>query len=234
MSETQDISSPLSSHLEELRLHLMQPFISTIIIILLALPFSSLIIDYLLNITNIEMTNLTTYTPTEFLRLKLYLSLITSVVISYPLWIRGIYNFSSPALTDKEKRAFQIGSSVGFSLFIIGGILGLYYLTPFIFEILLTNDNITVAKLSIYSTIKLLISISLFSGLLLSLPLVTVFLIEHSHSKIQLRKYLYILILALVILGTPEPSMIINLIFLIFFGVIMELTMLFSGDVNAN
>ena len=212
----------------------MQPFISTIIIILLALPFSSLIIDYLLNITNIEMTNLTTYTPTEFLRLKLYLSLITSVVISYPLWIRGIYNFSSPALTDKEKRAFQIGSSVGFSLFIIGGILGLYYLTPFIFEILLTNDNITVAKLSIYSTIKLLISISLFSGLLLSLPLVTVFLIEHSHSKIQLRKYLYILILALVILGTPEPSMIINLIFLIFFGVIMELTMLFSGDVNAN
>ena len=60
------------------------------------------------------------------------------------------------------------------------------------------------------------------------------FLIEHSHSKIQLRKYLYILILALIVLGTPEPSMIINLIFLIFFGVIMELTMFFSGGVNAN
>ena len=212
----------------------MQPFISTIIIILLALPFSSLIIDYLLNVTNLEITNLTTYTPTEFLRLKLYLSLIVSIVISYPLWIIGIYNFSSPALTDKEKKTFQIGSSVGFILFILGSILGLYYLTPFIFEILLNNDNITVAKLSIYSTIKLLISISLFSGILLSLPLATVFLIERSDSKIQLRKYLYILILALIVLGTPEPSMIINLIFLIFFGVIMELTMFFSGGVNAN
>ena len=212
----------------------MQPFISTIIIILLALPFSSLIIDYLLNVTNLEITNLTTYTPTEFLRLKLYLSLIVSIVISYPLWIIGIYNFSSPALTDKEKKTFQIGSSVGFILFIIGSILGLYYLTPFIFEILLNNDNVTVAKLSIYSTIKLLISISLFSGILLSLPLATMFLIEHMHSKIQLRKYLYILILALIVLGTPEPSMIINLIFLIFFGVIMELTMFFSGGVNAN
>lgn len=212
----------------------MQPFISTIIIILLALPFSSLIIDYLLNVTNLEITNLTTYTPTEFLRLKLYLSLIVSIVISYPLWIIGIYNFSSPALTDKEKKTFQIGSSVGFILFILGSILGLYYLTPFIFEILLNNDNITVAKLSIYSTIKLLISISLFSGILLSLPLATMFLIEHSDNKIQLRKYLYILILALIVLGTPEPSMIINLIFLIFFGVIMELTMFFSGGVNAN
>ena len=212
----------------------MQPFISTIIIILLALPFSSLIIDYLLNVTNLEITSLTTYTPTEFLRLKLYLSLIVSIVISYPLWIIGIYNFSSPALTDKEKKTFQIGSSVGFILFILGSILGLYYLTPFIFEILLNNDNITVAKLSIYSTIKLLISISLFSGILLSLPLATMFLIEHSDNKIQLRKYLYILILALIVLGTPEPSMIINLIFLIFFGVIMELTMFFSGGVNAN
>ena len=212
----------------------MQPFISTIIIILLALPFSSLIIDYLLNVTNLEITNLTTYTPTEFLRLKLYLSLIVSIVISYPLWIIGIYNFSSPALTDKEKKTFQISSSVGFTLFILGSMLGLYYLTPFIFEILLNNDNITVAKLSIYSTIKLLISISLFSGILLSLPLATMFLIEHSDNKIQLRKYLYILILALIVLGTPEPSMIINLIFLIFFGLIMELTMFFSGGINAN
>ena len=212
----------------------MQPFISTIIIILLALPFSSLIIDYLLNVTNLEITNLTTYTPTEFLRLKLYLSLIVSIVISYPLWIIGIYNFSSPALTDKEKKTFKISSSVGFTLFILGSMLGLYYLTPFIFEILLNNDNITIAKLSVYSTIKLLISISLFSGILLSLQLATMFLIEHSDNKIQLRKYLYILILALIVLGTPEPSMIINLIFLIFFGVIMELTMFFSGGVNAN
>ena len=212
----------------------MLPFISTIILILLSLPYSSLIIDYLLNITNIEITNLTTYTPTEFLRLKLYLSLITSIIISYPLWIRGIYNFSSPALTDKEKEAFQLAYSAGFLLFIIGSILGLYYLTPFIFEILLSNDNITVAKLSIYSTIKLLVSISFFSGILLSLPLIIMFLTQHSESKIQLKKYLYILILALIILGTPDPSMIINLIFLILFGIIMEITMIFLGDANEN
>jgi len=212
----------------------MLPFISTIILILLSLPYSSLIIDYLLNITNIEITNLTTYTPTEFLRLKLYLSLITSIIISYPLWIRGIYNFSSPALTDKEKEAFQLAYSAGFLLFIIGSILGLYYLTPFIFEILLSNDNITVAKLSIYSTIKLLVSISFFSGILLSLPLIILFLTQHSESKIQLKKYLYILILALIILGTPDPSMIINLIFLILFGIIMEITMIFLGDANEN
>ena len=202
---------------------------SSIFLILLLLPFSKSIVDNLLNIGNIEITNLTAYSPTEFLRLKLYLSLIGSLLISYPLWVRGIYNFSSPALTIKEKRGFQICFSIGFILFILGSILGLYYLAPIIFEVLLMNDNMTIAKLSIYETIKLLISISLFSGILLSLPLLTLFLTEYSNSKTQLRKYLYILIIAIIILGTPEPSMIINLIFLILFSLIIEITLVFGG-----
>lgn len=202
---------------------------SSIFLILLLLPFSKSIVDNLLNIGNIEITNLTAYSPTEFLRLKLYLSLIGSLLISYPLWVRGIYNFSSPALTIKEKRGFQICFSIGFILFILGSILGLYYLAPIIFEVLLMNDNVTIAKLSIYETIKLLISISLFSGILLSLPLLTLFLTEYSNSKTQLRKYLYILIIAIIILGTPEPSMIINLMFLILFSLIIEITLVFGG-----
>jgi len=203
---------------------------STIFLILLLLPFSKSIVDNLLTIGNIEITNLTTYSPTEFLRLKLYLSLIGSLLISYPLWLRGIYNFSSPALTIKEKRGFQICFSIGFILFILGSILGLYYLAPIIFEVLLMNDNMTIPKLSIYETIKLLISISLFSGVLLSLPLLTLFLTEYSSSKTQLRKYLYILIIAIIILGTPEPSMIINLIFLVLFSIIIEIILIFGGE----
>ena len=203
---------------------------STIFLILLLLPFSKSIVNNLLTIGNIEITNLTAYSPTEFLRLKLYLSLIGSLLISYPLWLRGIYNFSSPALTIKEKRGFQVCFSIGFILFILGSILGLYYLAPIIFEVLLKNDNVTIAKLSIYETIKLLISISLFSGVLLSLPLLTIFLTEYSSSKAQLRKYLYILIIAIIILGTPEPSMIINLIFLVLFALIIEITLVFGGN----
>jgi len=207
----------------------MQPFVTTIFLILLLLPFSKSIVDNLLAIGNIDISSLATYSPTEFLRLKLYLSLIGSLLISYPLWLRGIYNFSSPALTIKEKRGFQVCFSIGFILFILGAILGLYYLAPIIFEILLTNDNLTIAKLSIYETIKLLISISLFSGVLLSLPLLTLFLTEYSNNKTQLRKYLYILIIAIIILGTPEPSMIINLIFLVLFSLIIEITLVFGG-----
>ena len=87
----------------------------------------------------------------------------------------------------------------------------------------------TIARLSIYETIKVLIAISLFSGVLLSLPLLTLFLTEYSNNKTQLRKYLYILIIAIIILGTPEPSMIINLIFLVLFSLIIEITLVFGG-----
>lgn len=193
------------------------------------MPFSKIIIDNLLSIASIDITDLTTYSPTEFLRLKLYLSLVGSLIISYPLWLRGIYNFSSPALTNKEKKGFQTCFSMGFVIFITGAFLGLYYVAPIIFEVLLVNDNVTIAKLSIYETITLLISISLFSGILLSLPLLTLFLTDYSSSKIQLRKYLYALIVAIVILGTPDPSMIINIIFLVLFAIIIEITLVFGG-----
>ena len=52
--------------------------------------------------------------------------------------------------------------------------------------------------------------------------------------KEKLKKYIYILIILVIALGTPEPSMIINLIFLIFFAVVMEITLLFTGAKNAN
>ena len=118
---------------------------------------------------------------------------------------------------------------MGFIIFITGAFLGLYYVAPIIFEVLLANDNVTIAKLSIYETITLLISISLFSGILLSLPLLTLFLTDYSSSKLQLRKYLYALIVAIVILGTPDPSMIINFIFLVLFSIIIEMTLVFGG-----
>ena len=80
---------------------------------------------------------MTTYSPAEFIRLKLYLSLIGSILLSLPLWYRGIYNFSSPGLTSKEKRGMIICLLLGTILFLVGSLLGLFYLAPYLFDILL-------------------------------------------------------------------------------------------------
>ncbi|RZD34151.1 MAG: hypothetical protein CXT75_10385 [Methanobacteriota archaeon] len=230
MSETSDISRPLSRHLEELRTHLMFPFISTIALMLVLFPLTAQMLINLLNIIEINLENTTTYSPTEFLRLKIYLSLIGSILLSHPLWYRGIYNFSSPGLTPKEKRGMIICLLLGTILFLVGNLLGLFYLAPYLLDILLDENSLVIAKLSVYQTAKLLVSISIFSGILVSLPLLILLASEYTESKKSLKKYIYILIGFLIILGTPEPSLIINLIFLILFAAIMELTLVVVGD----
>ena len=204
------------------------------LLILLIFPFAKEIIENIVNLVPLEMEDMATFSPTEFIRLKLYLSFIGSIVISHPLWYKGFYNFSRPGLNENERKILIVCFTLGPILFIAGAISGLLYVAPFLIDILLEENDLIIAKLSIYQSIKLLVSISLFSGILLSLPLLILLISGYLENKKSIKKYIYILIILIVMLGTPEPSMIINVIFLIFFASIMEITLLFVGAANAN
>ena len=125
------------------------------------MPFSIQLIENLLVIAELSLDDMATYSPTELLKLKIYLSLIGSMILTFPLWIRGFYNFSSSGLTVKERRGTMVSFSIGSTLFVAGSLVGLFYVAPNVMELLLT-DEIVVAKLSVYETTKLVISISLF------------------------------------------------------------------------
>jgi len=204
------------------------------ILIILLFPFTKEMLNSLVNLVPLEIENMATFSPTEFIRLKLYLSFIGSILISHPLWYKGFYNFSKPGLNENERKVLVVCFTLGPFLFLVGAISGLLYVAPFLLDILLEENELIIAKLSIYQSIKLLVSISLFSGILLSLPLLILMISGYLEGKKSIRKYIYILIILIVMLGTPEPSMIINLIFLIFFASIMEITLLFIGEPNAN
>ena len=204
------------------------------LLIVVSFPFASEMVKYLIEITPIKIEDMTVFSPTEFIRLKIYLSLILAILISHPLWYRGFYNFSESGLTEKEKKAIVVSFSLGSFLFLIGGLIGLQYLSPYLIEILLEEEGVISANLSIYQSIKLLVTISLFSGILTSLPILILLVSDYLPNKKTLKKYIYILIILVIALGTPEPSMIINLIFLIFFAAVMEVTLLFTGMENAN
>ena len=221
----------MSSHLEDLRSHLLPPFICNMVLLALLVPFSIQLIENLLVITELSLDDMATYSPTEFLKLKIYLSLLGSLVLTFPLWVRGFYNFSSPGLTIKERRGAMISFSIGSTLFVAGSLVGLFYISPSVMELLLT-DEIVVAKLSVYETTKLVVSISLFCGILMSLPILTLFAIDYTEKSKDARKYLYFLIILIALLGTPEPSLIINLIFLVFFATIVEVILIVAGEPN--
>ena len=199
------------------------------ILLVLLIPYSIQLIGDLLSIANLRLGDLASYSPTELLRLKIYMSLIGSLLLAFPLWFRGFYNFSSPGLTRKERKGIMVSFSIGSALFVTGSLAGLFYVSPGVMEIFLT-DEIVVAKLSVYETTKLVISISLFCGILASLPVLTLFAIDYTEKSKDVRKYIYFLIILIAVLGTPEPSMIINLIFLVFFATIVEAIILTTGE----
>ncbi len=198
------------------------------ILLVLLIPYSIQLIGDLLSIANLRLGDLASYSPTELLRLKIYMSLIGSLLLAFPLWFRGFYNFSSTGLTRKERKGIMVSFSIGSALFVTGSLAGLFYVSPGVMEIFLT-DEIVVAKLSVYETTKLVISISLFCGILASLPVLTLFAIDYTEKSKDVRKYIYFLIILIAVLGTPEPSMIINLIFLVFFATIVESIILTTG-----
>ena len=200
-------------------------------LLVLLVPFSIQLIENLLVIAGLSLDDLAIYSPTELLKLKIYLSLLGSIALTFPLWIKGFYNFSSPGLSIKERRGTLVSFSIGSTLFVAGSLMGLFYVAPSIMELLLTEE-IVIAKLSVYETTKLVVSISLFCGILTSLPILTLFAIDYTEKSKDARKYLYLLIILIALLGTPEPSMIINLIFLVFFAAITEVILITVGETN--
>ena len=205
----------------------MPPFISNMFLLACLVPISIHIIEGLLNIVNLELSEMATYSPTEVFRLKIYISLIGSILLTFPLWFKGFYNFSRPGLTNNERKGTIVIFSSGSMLFLAGALAGLCYVTPIVMEILLTDDFID-SKLSVYEATKLVVSISLFSGFVISLPILSYLIIRYTEEVKVARKYIYLLIILIGLLGTPEPTMIINLLFLIAFASIAEL-ILFLG-----
>ena len=212
----------------------MWPLIITFTFLLILVNYSENIISELLTISSLELSNLTTYTPTEMIKMKIYVSLVGSVILCSPLWFNGFYKFSKPGLTDKEASGLARIFSLGILLFLVGFILGTYNVAPSVIDLFIEDSNIVEAKLSVYDTMKLLISISIFCGFLVSLPILTLIATDYKNNIEDVRKYMYLVILIMVMVATPQPTLIINLCFMILFAGMIEISLLVSGGGNAS
>ena len=234
MVETNDLSSPLSRHLEELRAYLLLPFVINAILLIMIISFASKLIIQLLETVNLDIDELSTYSPAEYFRTKVYVSLVLSIIFAMPLWLLSIYNFAKPGLTTSERKNISFAFFVGLSFFLIGCVLGLYFLAPQFLDYIMTESEIVSENLSVYETIKVIISTSLFTGLLLSTPIITLIVNRVVDNKNNIRKYIYTLILFIAIIATPKPSMILNLLFLTAFVTVAEITIFVTRRFNGN
>lgn len=201
---------------------------------MMIISFASDLIVNILEAVSLDINDLSTYSPVEFFKTKIFLSLVLSLIFSSPLWLLSIYNFSRTGLTEFEKKNIGYSFIIGQTFFLLGCGIGFFLMTPYFLDLLLADSEIVIQNLSVYETIKIIISTTLFTGLLISTPVFTLLINRMVEGHKDVRKYIYTLILFIAIVATPKPSMILNMIFLISFVLIAEITMFITGVKNEN
>ena len=201
---------------------------------MMIISFASNLIVTILEAVSLDINDLSTYSPVEFFKTKIFLSLVLSLIFSSPLWLLSIFNFSRTGLTDFEKNNIRYSFIIGQTFFLLGCGTGFFLIAPYFLDLLLADSEIVIQNLSVYETIKIIISTTIFTGLLISTPVFTLLINRLVEGRKEVRKYIYTLILFIAIIATPKPSMILNIIFLLSFISIAEITMLLAGVKGEN
>ncbi len=168
---------PFLDHLEELRSRLLKTLAVVVVgfgvglwivqhfqfVSLLKEPIAPYLID----------GRLTILSPTEPVMIVLKLSLLIGLVLSSPFLLFQIWGFLSPALYEKERRAFVPALIVGTLLFIVGAGLGYVFVVPQALRVLFSFQTEALQPMITYDAyFSFVLQILVGLGLSFEIPLV--------------------------------------------------------------
>lgn len=250
-------------HLEELRWHIVRSVLAIFIIAIVAFIYNEVIFDAIIlapkhpdfltnrllcelgHLVNIESLCINTK-PFEIINIKMAgqftthiaVSLVAGVILAFPYIFWEFWLFFKPALYSSEKQHARGAVFFASLLFIFGILFGYYIIVPLSVHFL-GSYNVSAEvnnQINLRSYIGTVTSITLASGLIFQLPIITYFL-----TKIGLvdpaflrkyRKHSVIVILALAAIITPPDifSQILVCLPLLF---LYEVGIIISGRVIA-
>lgn len=116
---------------------------------------------------------LTVLSPTEPVMIVLKLSFLIGLVLASPFLLYQIWGFLSPALYEKERRAFVPALLVGTLLFLVGAGLGYVYVVPQALRVLFSFQSAALQPMITYDAyFSFVIQILIGLGLSFEIPLV--------------------------------------------------------------
>ena len=168
---------PFLDHLEELRSRILKGLAAVIVgfavgfwvvqqfefVTLLKAPIAPYLPD----------GRLTYLSPTEPVMIVLKLSLLIGLVLASPVLLYQIWGFLSPALYEKERRAFVPALLVGTLLFIVGAAIGYVFVVPQALRVLFSFQSEALQPMITYDAyFGFVVQIVIGLGLSFEIPLV--------------------------------------------------------------
>lgn len=199
-------------HLDELRSVLIKSLVAWMVASLAAFCFKEPLFDLIFRpleqgqqLINIDVT-------AQFFT-HVQVALCIGFVVALPLMVAWLYGFVAPALYRNEKRYSVLFILSSLVLFAAGVALNYFIIFPLSFHMLSTYQvsDIVVNQISLTSYISLLLVLSIFTGLMFEIPVLTWLLaklgiLRRTHLK-RYRGHVFvaILIIAAVITPTGDP-----------------------------
>lgn len=251
MSSNQSEGLSFWEHLSELIKHLRRGLyafiISTLVVMVFPIridlsnignPFYQTITSAIINhlqdrflTSNVNLVPLSFFAPLE---VYFFISLIVGAAISLPVIAYELFRFLNPALYTNEKR-FALRFILSFvSLFLFGSIFGYLYVVPLTFQTMLTFSSLMQLSLTyhfaeFYSMAGMIL---LLCGLLFTFPIYIYVLVRVGILKTEYltknRKYMYGIILIIIAVVDPDPSLVTEGLTFIPIVILTEISILIS------
>lgn len=176
---------------------------------------------------------------TGLLEVYFLLSIAIAVVVCFPLIIYEIYEFLKPALYRRERKFFIKFFTASILLFMFGIALAYLIILPITFKILMFFVNMlgVLPLISIDNFVFLVVAMLLGTGFVFVSPVLLYFLIKakilNYESVASRRKYIYAALLILIMLLTPDPTIVSDVILSVPLILMFEIA-LYMGKKSAN
>lgn len=223
LSGDTDQEKPFLDHLEDLRTMIVRIVTTLLVVMIGAFCFYDLIFDFIkqpLWISGIvkteeELANMMKFMgPTDGFMMTMNLTLITAVLLAFPLLTYFILQFILPGLKPEEKKVLWPAMAVGSGLFLVGAAFSYFVVLPRALEFFHTfNKNLGFMndwRVDTYT--KFASRFVLLFGIAFELPVVVMGLVKLDFLNYKLmsttRRYaiVVIAIFAAVVTPTPDPG----------------------------
>ena len=199
-------------HLGELRTRIVRSLLALLVGLVIALPFSQRVMDYLAKPARETGHNLVFLALTEAFWVQMKIGLLVGLFIAAPAILWQVWRFISPGLHTQEKKYAAPFVIVGSLLFIGGGAFALKVVTPFAIQFLLSYERPGLqAMISIGSYIDFLLKFTVAFGAVFELPLIITILARMGVVNAKMlgrnRKYAILGAFIAAAILTPTPDM---------------------------
>src|SRR3990170_616146 len=198
-------------HLGELRTRIVRSLLALLVGLVIALPFSQRVMDYLAKPARETGHNLVFLALTEAFWVQMKIGLLVGLFIAAPAILWQVWRFISPGLHTQEKKYAAPFVIVGSLLFIGGGAFALKVVTPFAIQFLLSYERPGLqAMISIGSYVDFLLKFTVAFGAVFELPLALTILarlgVVNARMLAKNRKYAVLGAFVAAALLTPTPD----------------------------